>query len=199
MNRAHQAFFLFAFAASMSCGGRYEVGGHAGDTAGAGGNTTSMAATSSGTGGVATTGASTTSGTTTTGAGGSAPGNFDPCVLQSLKSCRAVGCHTGNPVSAGLLLDDNNLLHNARTAFVDRPNRGTDGVTMPGDATGCPPGGYLLIDSVNPAASLLWRKPSAAGEPATAPCGGKMPVIGTFTSADKQCLQNWIVSVLTSP
>jgi hypothetical protein len=188
MNGAHQALILLACAAMASCGGRYEVGGHPGDAAG-----------STGVGGASTTGSSTTSGTTTTGAGGSGSANFDPCVLQSLRSCRAQGCHAGPQVSAGLSLDDNVLTRDARSVLVDRPNHGTEGVTMLGDATGCPPGAFFLINSGNPGASLLWLKPTPTGAPAMPPCGGKMPVIGTFTPTDKECLQHWIESVLASP
>jgi hypothetical protein len=191
----HGAFILIACALVVSCGGRYEVGNHPGDTAGASGagDTTSAGATSSGAGGAST----TSTGPTTTGAGGTAMPTFDPCVLQSLRSCRTAGCHMP-PVSAGLLLDDNVLLRDAR-ALVDRPNHGSDGVTMPGDPNGCAPGAYLLIDSRNPAASLLWLKPTPQGATTTPPCGGKMPIIGTFTADDKRCLQSWIASVLASP
>jgi hypothetical protein len=116
-----------------------------------------------------------------------------------MKSCRAVGCHTGNPLSAGLSLDENTVLYDARRVLLDRPNHGTEGVTMLGDPTGCPAGAFHLIDSANPTASLLWLKPIPAGGVDTHPCGSKMPVIGTFNAADKQCIQSWIASVIGPP
>jgi hypothetical protein len=148
-----------------------------------------------GTGG--STGAGSTS-STTTGAGGSGPA-VDMCIVDAakrpLKSCQAGGCHTGSPVSAGLDLSDASVTTNAKS-FLDKMNVGTMGVTMPGDATGCQPGAYKLIDSSNAMNSLLLTKAVASGETITPPCGSKMPVIGTFTTEHKACLTSWINSVI---
>jgi hypothetical protein len=150
--------------------------------------------------------AATTTGTgsTTTGGGGG-PGTVDMCVVNTtaLRACQATGCHTGDPshpgdpnfLSAGLDLSATSVTTNAKL-FLDKPNVGTPGVTMLGDPTGCPPGAFKLIDSANPSNSLLFLKPTAPGQMPTAPCGGKMPVIGTFTSAYKDCLTSWISSVI---
>jgi hypothetical protein len=183
---------MLALSAMASCGGRYEVGSHPDGTAGAAGSagSTTSTATSAATGGAG--------GATTSGAGGSPESLVDTCVVQSMRSCQAMGCHTGNPVSAGLTLDNNVLLYDYRR-LLDRPNVGTDGVTQLGDPTGCPPGAFKLIDSAQPTQSLLWLKPHAQEESfVTTVCGGKMPVIGTFRQADKQCMQNWILSVVAA-
>jgi hypothetical protein len=69
-------------------------------------------------------------------------------------------------------------------------------VTMPKNPLGCPPNMYKLIDSSNAMNSLLFTKAYAAGEATMQPCGGKMPVIGTFTADNKACLLSWIKSVI---
>jgi hypothetical protein len=146
----------------------------------------------------------TATGSTTT-AGGGGSGTVDMCVVNTtaLKACQAVGCHTGDPshpgdpnfLSAGLDLSAASVTTNAKL-FLDKPNVGTMGVTTLGDATGCPPGAFKLIDSTQPSNSLLFLKPTASGQMPTAPCGSKMPVIGTFTEANKACLTSWISSVI---
>jgi hypothetical protein len=110
-----------------------------------------------------------------------------------MKTCRVAGCHGGDPLSAGLRLDENVLLYDARRVLLDQPNHGS------GDPSGCPQGSFLYIDSARPVDSLLWLKPKATGDMSTPPCGGKMPVIGNFTPADKQCIQNWILTVIGPP
>jgi hypothetical protein len=175
---------------TASCGGRYEVGNHPESAGGAGGSGGSTDATTTS---VATGGA----GGATTGAGGfaGAPIIPDPCVVTSMKACQAFGCHGGDSVSAGLRLDNYVLLQDFRQ-LIDRPNTGTQGVTQLGDLTGCPPRAFKLIDSDRPNQSLLWLKPRPSGSSEGPPCGGKMPVIGSFTQADKDCVQSWILSVI---
>jgi len=125
-------------------------------------------------------------------------GSVDPCIVETpaLKSCQAAGCHTGTPLSANLDLGVASVTTNAKTLFLDKPNPGTMGVTMPGDPTGCPAGMYKLIDSANAMNSLLYTKTEVLGDMPTHPCGSKMPVIGTFTANDKACILKWIQSVI---
>ncbi len=144
---------------------------------------------------------STGSGMTTTGAGGAGGGpTVDPCIVEStaLRSCQSTGCHTGSPLSAGLDLSRASVTTNAK-AFLDKPNGGTPGVIQEGDPTGCAPGMYKLIDSSNPLHSLIYLKLQAPGELVTPPCGGKMPVIGSFRPEDKACILRWIDSVIALP
>jgi hypothetical protein len=131
-------------------------------------------------------------------AGGSPP--VDMCVVNTnaLKTCQVAGCHGGTPLSAGLDLTLASVTTNAKS-FLDKLNTGTPGVTMPGDPTGCPPNMYKLIDSTNAMNSLIYTKSTPGGEASMQPCGGKMPVIGTFTAADKMCILNWINSVIALP
>jgi hypothetical protein len=144
-------------------------------------------------------GGSSTGTNPTTGSGGSGPA-VDQCVVntKALASCQVVGCHSGATLSAGLDLSATAVTTNAKT-FLDKANVGTPGVTMPGDATGCPPNMYKLIDKSNPSNSLIYTKAEVMGEMATHPCGGKMPVIGSFTTADKMCILSWINSVINLP
>jgi hypothetical protein len=147
----------------------------------------------SGTGGAGPT--STTTSSTSTGSGGSGPA-VDMCVVNTtaLKSCQAAGCHGGMPpLSAGLDLSATAVTTNAKS-FKDKLNTGTD--PMGG---GCMPGTFKLVDSANPMNSLIYTKVEAPGDMATHPCGSKMPVIGTFTSADKMCILNWVMSVASLP
>jgi hypothetical protein len=194
MNRTRFVWTVVALGAIASCGGRYEVGDHPDNSGGAGGSSgsTASATTSASTGGAGS--------MATGGAGGFMVGPrdtlVDPCVITSMKACQQVGCHGGDINSAGLRLDNGVLLQDFRQ-LVDRPNTGSQGVTMLGDPTGCPPGAFKLIDSAVPSQSLLWMKPHAMEEGSVAvPCGGKMPVIGTFHQADKECMWSWINSVI---
>jgi hypothetical protein len=134
-----------------------------------------------------------------TGAGGGGPA-VDQCVVNTmaLKSCQAVGCHSGATLSAGLDLSAASVTTGAK-ALLDKANVGISTVTMPGDPNGCPPNMYKIIDKSNVMNSLLYTKATAAGETPMPPCGGKMPVIGTFTAADKMCLLNWMNSVINLP
>jgi hypothetical protein len=109
-----------------------------------------------------------------------------------------MGCHSGAMLSAGLDLSATSVTTNAKS-FLDKANVGTAGVTMPGMPDGCPPNMYKLIDKSNAMNSLIATKAVAAGETDMHPCGGKMPVIGTFTAADKMCILNWINSVINLP
>jgi hypothetical protein len=137
----------------------------------------------------------------TTTTGGPDPGTVvDPCIVDTgaLRSCQSQGCHTPDRVaglSAGLDLSVASVTTNAKS-FLNRPNVGTMGVTTFGDPTGCPPGSFKLIDSENPMNSLLYTKTEAPGSPPSHPCGGKMPVIGTFTPDHKACILRWIQSVV---
>jgi hypothetical protein len=121
----------------------------------------------------------------------------DMCVVNTsaLKTCQQAGCHGGTPLSADLDLSVASVTTNAKS-FLDKANTGTPGVTMPGDPTGCPPGMYKLIDKSDAMSSLIYTKATPSGETPTAPCGQKMPVIGTFTAADKMCILAWINSVI---
>jgi hypothetical protein len=144
-------------------------------------------------------GGSSTGTNPTTGTGGGGP-PVDMCVVNTtaLKSCQQVGCHSGATLSAGLDLSATAVTTNAKS-FLDKANTGTPGVMMPGDPTGCPPNMYKLIDKSNVMNSLLYTKAWPGGEAPMQPCGGKMPVIGTFTAADKMCILNWINSVINLP
>jgi hypothetical protein len=157
--------------------------------------------TGAGTGGSGTGTGSTTS-SSTTGSGGSGPA-VDMCVVSTASSgpmhtCQTAGCHSGSPLSAGLDLSNDSMTTNAKS-FKDKMNVGTMGVTMAGDPTGCPPSMYKLVDSSNAMNSLLLQKAVAAGDSTTPPCGGKMPVIGTFSASDKMCLTSWVNSVIALP
>ena len=143
---------------------------------------------------------------TTSGAGGSTmaaggagggPGGVDPCIVNTpaLKACQNVGCHIGPPLSAELDLSVASVTTRAKL-LLDKPNAGTMGVQTLGDANGCPPGSFKLIDSANPTSSLIYAKLRAQGETPTNPCGGWMPVIGAFTADNKACVLKWIQSVI---
>jgi hypothetical protein len=99
------------------------------------------------------------------------------------------------PLSGGLDLSATSVTTNAKT-FLDKPNVGTAGVTMPMDPTGCQPGAYKLIDSANATNSLIYTKTEVLGQMPTHPCGMPMPVIGTFTADNKACILKWIESVI---
>ncbi len=148
----------------------------------------------SGTGGVGS-GPTTSTTSTSTGSGGSVGPAVDMCVVNTtaLKSCQQVGCHSGTPLSAGLDLSMTSVTTNAKS-FKDKMNVGTD--PMGG---GCMPNTFKLVDSANPMNSLIYTKVEAPGDMPTHPCGGKMPVIGTFTSADKACILSWVMSVASLP
>ena|SRR5690349_18172822 len=130
------------------------------------------------------------------GGGGGGP-SVDTCVVGTptmgpMHTCQTTACHGGTMVSAGLNLDNENLTTNAKAKYLD--------VTNVGDPTGqappCAPGMFKLIDSANAMNSLLYTKTEVIGQMPTHPCGGMMPVIGTFTTADKMCILKWIESVI---
>jgi len=126
-----------------------------------------------------------TSGGSSTGVGGSGSG-VDSCVLTSMKSCQTLGCHSGATLGAGLSLATEVLTTNY-AALVDAPNKGDPMV-----AGSCTPPmfNFKLVDSKAPEQSLIYTKLQA-----TPPCGGKMPIIGTFTDTDKACVLRWIKSI----
>jgi hypothetical protein len=137
----------------------------------------------------------TTSSTTSAGTGGSGPA-VDMCIVSTtttgpMHTCQTAACHGGPTVSAGLNLDNVNLTMNAKAKYLDVPNTGDP----TGQAPPCAGGMFKLIDSAAPMNSLLYTKAEAPGD-MTHPCGGKMPVIGTFTADDKACLLKWINSVI---
>jgi len=117
----------------------------------------------------------------------------DMCVLTSMKTCQNDFCHGTTGTMAELLLTPQVLTQDYKTALVDQPNKGRMGVVDAGDPYGCPAGFAKLIDSAAPENSLIYTK---LGMPQ--PCGGGMPVIGTFTDADKACVLSWIKSVIVA-
>jgi hypothetical protein len=126
-----------------------------------------------------------------TGAGGSTGTGggvmFDPCINTAMKTCQVDGCHKSAVVSAGLNLETTNLTMNFKTMYLNKPNMGEP-------MAGCMPGVAKLIDSAAPEMSLIYSTLLP-----TPPCGGKMPVIGTFGAADKTCILNWINKVIAAP
>jgi hypothetical protein len=127
------------------------------------------------------------------GSGGSAgSGSVNPevCMLavSNAKSCGVVGCHAGSAPGGQLLLTDD-AIRQAKANFLDKPNKGNNGV-MPG----CAAGVQKLIDKAQPEKSLLYTKLLA--QP---PCGGRMPSVGTMSDADMSCVLAWVKSVAASP
>ena len=168
--------------------------------AGAGGGTptstsSGSAGSSTGSAGSSTGSAGSTGSGGSTGTGGGSP--VETCVTTSMQACQNNFCHGQNP-AVGLVLDNDALTKNYKDLFVDKPNKGTDGITMEGDPNGCVPGMYKLIDSANPTNSLLYRKAFAPGDTGNAICGAKMPIIGSFSSDDKACMLKWINSVIAA-
>jgi hypothetical protein len=122
----------------------------------------------------------------TTGTGGSGV-MFDPCINTAMKSCQVEGCHKSAVVSAGLNLETTNLTMNFKTMYLNKPNVGEP-------MAGCMPGAAKLIDPMAPEMSLIYSKLQP-----TPPCGGKMPVIGTFSATDKACILKWINAAIAAP
>ena len=118
------------------------------------------------------------------GAGGSPDGaiTIDRCMVPlATKSCNLAGCHGAQMPSAGLRLTEEVVT--APASLVDRWNAG--------DANGCAPGMFKLIDRAEPEKSLLYRKVTG-----TPPCGVKMPVGPTLTPAETACILSWIKSAV---
>jgi hypothetical protein len=112
---------------------------------------------------------------------------------MSMKTCQNDFCHGTTGTMAGLLLTPEVLTQNYKAALLDQPNKGTMGVVDAGNPAGCPPAFAKLIDSSAPEKSLIYSK---LGMPQ--PCGGGMPIIGTFTAEDKACVFRWINSVIAA-
>jgi hypothetical protein len=113
--------------------------------------------------------------------------SVDTCVLTSMKVCQSAGCHGGMPISAGLSLEATVLTRDFKV-LVDQLNHG--------DPSGCMAGQFKLIDSTDPAKSLIYAK--LPGTDPAPPCGLRMPVIGNFAAADRMCVMSWINSVIAA-
>jgi hypothetical protein len=142
--------------------------------------------------GPATGGGSNTTGTGGAGGSGSLP-PVDMCIVTSFTGCKSAGCH-GMAPAAMLVLDAASLTTNYKSLYYDKPNAGTPGVSVD---LGCPANMYKLVDPVTPEQSLIYQKVAAKPFPAQKPaCGEWMPVLGTFTEADKACVLRWINGVI---
>jgi hypothetical protein len=124
----------------------------------------------------ATTGASTTGGAVA----------CDVCdVTTAMTSCKGSVCH-GDPASPPSTLVGGGLdLFTAtrETDLVDAPAT----YKNVADPENCPATPELLINSANPAASLMITKMSGGYS-----CGTAMPQVGEITSADVQCITDWV-------
>jgi hypothetical protein len=148
-------------------GGTIDTGGAGGVGGGTGGATGGTGGATGGTGGAS-------------GAGGTGGGMLDPCMGPLMTSkCSLSGCHASTVMSAGL--DLSAAVIAAPQSLVDKPNKGM--------TPGCTAGSSKIIDSQNPAQSLLYIK-------VTAPtCGDKMPAGSTLAPAETGCILNWIKSI----
>jgi hypothetical protein len=137
-------------------------------------------------------GATTTSGGATTtsggavssggavGSGGAMAAPVPACVTDVMKSS-CIACHSvmTAPLFGGLVLEGNFVPN-----LVDKPATYM-AVT---DKTPCVPGAKL-IDSNMPANSVMLKKILG-----TQSCGVPMPQVGMLTQAQKDCLQQWILT-----
>jgi hypothetical protein len=88
------------------------------------------------------------------------------------KRCATAGCHTGAMPAGSLDLTPSGV----ETRVVGKPA-----------SMDC---GGTLVDPMNPKASILYLKLSAAP-----PCGSPMPLGGaTLSAADQQCVLDWITA-----
>jgi hypothetical protein len=121
--------------------------------------------------------------------GGAVTANSIPPCLQTLFSgtgkCSGNVCHSAGAMPAGGL---DLTSPDVAARLINVPATHGD-IDFDGGGVTCPPA--KLIDTSNPSASWLLIK--IDGTQGT--CGSAMPQVGTLTSAEKSCIQNYITTV----
>jgi hypothetical protein len=174
MNAYRPALVLLAIglACLAACGGdlehpeRFDKLLHEGNDAGSVLNDAAVAPRGDGGGGMTDAGSSS--------GAGSSPGSAEPpaCVTKIFKdTCGTVGCHAAKQMQVDL------VSAGVTARLVDQKSA---------SAT-CKDRVFIATDGKP---SLLLQKLSA-----TPPCGAKMPLVGTLTSANEDCLNQWVMSL----